>query len=109
MLIPPGRVRAEPGLTILSGLTTSLPPCFHRSVRVGAAAPAAAPWPRFSRVRAMRARLALFSLVVGLLGAGCSIVENSARVACYKVRETIDDAAERHRNRRWAEEAWDQF
>ena len=56
----------------------------------------------------MRPSLAVFGLALGLLSGGCSLVENGARVAADKVRDSIDDCAERRRDRSWAEQAWEQ-
>ena len=56
----------------------------------------------------MRARSALVGLMIGLFSAGCSLVENGASILPGKVRESLEDCAEHHRNRRWADQAWEQ-
>ncbi|HVS40198.1 MAG TPA: hypothetical protein VMS17_31865 [Gemmataceae bacterium] len=54
----------------------------------------------------MHSRSALFAVAVGLLSAGCSMLENGACVTAYRLRESIEDAAECRRDKRWAEECW---
>src|SRR5207302_8841064 len=68
-------------------------------------APAAGPR-RGLGMPAMR-KLALCVIGLGLLGGpGCSLARTAARVVCSKVGQTLDDCAERRRNRKWAEDAW---
>ncbi len=56
----------------------------------------------------MRTRVALSVLALALLNAGCSLVEPAVGVATGKAAECVDDCSEKHRNRRWAEQAWEQ-
>src|SRR5947199_55502 len=55
----------------------------------------------------MRVRLALGILgLVVLGGPGCSLVGSATHLAAYRARQALDDCAERQRNERWANEAW---
>jgi hypothetical protein len=55
----------------------------------------------------MQVRLALLGIGLGLLGAGCSLVQTATGVITTRVKESWDECAERRRNARWAEEAWE--
>lgn len=54
----------------------------------------------------MRVPVALAILGIGLLSAGCSVVEQGTRVLVAHVTQTVDEFAERQRNGKWAEAAW---
>jgi len=56
----------------------------------------------------MQVRLALLGIGLGLLGAGCSLVQTATGVISTRVKQSWDECAERRRNARWAEEAWEQ-
>jgi hypothetical protein len=46
--------------------------------------------------------------MLSLFSAGCTLIDNGARVLCTSVEDSVDDALERVRNRKWANEAWEQ-
>ncbi len=54
----------------------------------------------------MRVSFALLGIGLGLLGAGCSLVQNATCLMTNRVTEFCDDCSERRRNELWAEEAW---
>jgi hypothetical protein len=55
----------------------------------------------------MRRRIVLLSIGFGLLGGGCSIIENATRAVTSDVSQCCNDFLEKRRNARWAEEAWE--
>jgi hypothetical protein len=57
----------------------------------------------------MKARLALWVIALGLLvSPGCTLAWNAKEVLTSRVRQHLEDCAERRRNRAWAESAWEQ-
>jgi hypothetical protein len=54
----------------------------------------------------MRRTLAFLVVALGFLSPGCTVIENGVRVASTDLRDCVDDARERHRNRKLAEATW---
>src|SRR5207248_704580 len=50
----------------------------------------------------------VFGLVaVSLLGSGCALVHDATHMTAYEMSESVEELCEVHRDRRWAEAAWE--
>jgi hypothetical protein len=56
----------------------------------------------------MRGKATFLVLALSGMGSGCALIQDGARNICTDIRDHVDDARERVRNRRWAEEWWGQ-
>jgi hypothetical protein len=54
----------------------------------------------------MRVPFALCLLGLSLLSSGCALLGDGAHLLAYRTCQSLDDCLERYRDRRWAEEAW---
>ena len=54
----------------------------------------------------MRAKAPVWLVGLSLLGSGCSVVSTGTQVVTSRIKESIEDCAERHRNQGWAAAAW---
>jgi hypothetical protein len=55
----------------------------------------------------MGAKPVFWTVAVGLLCAGCSVVSTATQVVTSRVKESVEDCRERHRNQVWARAAWE--
>jgi hypothetical protein len=54
----------------------------------------------------MKGKLTLVVLALTGFNSGCALIQDGVSNACTEIRDCVDDARERARNRRWAEAAW---